>query len=398
MRIAFLTHEPFYPPSGGGSAEAVYLVQEMVSRGHEVEIFCPTIEDPKGVASKFGVKFHEFKTWRMGRYAAFRNFKYLAYPFFLEHMVKSAAINRPFDLILSQHAIAAVAAGRLRARLGCPVVMNSLDFLTGFMETWPAYVAPPFLLAMLKRFELSLPQRYAADAVLTVSETLADYISTTGFPKNRIVPIHYGYDPELFPLRTNVPPVHPPIVIMHGSLDKHHLQQIAFDAVRTVSDQKPEAIFRFVGNVSTTLQGFMERIRKQIPTARLETTGFVSYDRIGAELSKAHLGIVPYEESTGTHCAFVAKVVEYLAVGLPVVSTRLQSISHYFAKEPRVSFTDFNGIGFGKAILLRLSTQETEVQTSAIEASARVQKNLNWRSISAKAIDFSENAATGFQR
>ena len=33
MRIAFLTHEPFYPPSGGGSAEAAYLVQELVRRG-----------------------------------------------------------------------------------------------------------------------------------------------------------------------------------------------------------------------------------------------------------------------------------------------------------------------------------------------------------------------------
>jgi hypothetical protein len=35
--------------------------------------------------------------------------------------------------------------------------------------------------------------------------------------------------------------------------------------------------------------------------------------------------MVPYEESTGTHCAFVAKIVEYLATGLPVASTRIRS-------------------------------------------------------------------------
>src|SRR5438876_3452256 len=45
MRVAFLTHEPFYPPSGGGSAEAVYLAQEMVRRGHEVHLFCPRFPD-----------------------------------------------------------------------------------------------------------------------------------------------------------------------------------------------------------------------------------------------------------------------------------------------------------------------------------------------------------------
>ena len=75
MRIAFLTHEPFYPPSGGGSAEAIYLVQEMVRRGHEVDIFCPKIENPLEVASKFGVRLHEFTAWQMGRYAAFLNLK-----------------------------------------------------------------------------------------------------------------------------------------------------------------------------------------------------------------------------------------------------------------------------------------------------------------------------------
>lgn len=114
----------------------------MVRRGHEVDIFCPKIQNPLEVASKFGVRLHEFTAWQMGRYAAFRNLKYLAYPFFLQRMVRGAAIDRPFDLVFSQHAIAAVAAGRLRNQLGCPVVMNCLDYLTAFMETWPAYVAP----------------------------------------------------------------------------------------------------------------------------------------------------------------------------------------------------------------------------------------------------------------
>ncbi len=398
MRIAFLTHEPFYPPSGGGSAEAIYLVQEMVRRGHEVDIFCPKIENPLEVASKFGVRLHEFTAWQMGRYAAFRNLKYLAYPFFLQRMVRGAAIDRPFDLVFSQHAIAAVAAGRLRNQLGCPVVMNCLDYLTAFMETWPAYVAPPPLLAILKRFELSLPQRYHADAVLTVSDTLADYFAQTGFSRSRILPIYYGYDADLFPLRTVVPPAQPPIVIMHGSLDKHHLQQIAQDAIAIVAADRPETIFRFVGHVSPTLQQFLARTQTRCPNVRLETTGFIPYDRIAAELAKAHLGIVPYEESTGTHCAFVAKIVEYLAVGLPVVSTRLRSASQYFANESRVSFTGFSGNEFGTAILQKLSTADNTGPTEAAEASARVRMNLNWRSISARALDFSERAATQFQR
>src|ERR1700743_2892046 len=90
LRIAFLTHEPFYPPSGGGSAEALYLVEEMVARGHEVHLFCPKLEDAELVRRKFGVELHEFTLWKMGRYAKARNFKYLAFPFFLQALVEKA--------------------------------------------------------------------------------------------------------------------------------------------------------------------------------------------------------------------------------------------------------------------------------------------------------------------
>src|SRR5215210_4648421 len=143
MRLAFLTHEPFFPPSGGGSAEAVYLVEEMVSRGWEVHLFCPRVKDPEGVRKRFAVHLHEFTRWEMGRYTKLRNAKYLIYPTFLQQLVERTAEGKRYDLLFSQHAIAAVTAGRLKRKWGVPTVMNFLDYLTGFMETWPFWLAPP---------------------------------------------------------------------------------------------------------------------------------------------------------------------------------------------------------------------------------------------------------------
>src|SRR4030095_17051568 len=105
MRLAFLTHEPFYPPSGGGSAESIYLVREFVRRGHQVHLFCPRVEDAEGVRRQFAVQLHEFTTWQMNRYTSLRNFKYLAYPLFLGRMVEAAARTVKFELIFSQHPI-----------------------------------------------------------------------------------------------------------------------------------------------------------------------------------------------------------------------------------------------------------------------------------------------------
>ncbi len=388
-RIAFLTHEPFFPPSGGGSAEALYLVEEMVARGHEVHLFCPRLDHPDSVRQRFKVHLHEFTLWKMGRYASLRNFKYLAYPFFLQKLVAQAARATPFDLLFSQHAIAAVAAGRLKKSLGVPVVMNFLDYLTAFMETWPAFIAPPPAVNALKRFEVNLPRKYHADAVLTVSDTLADYFRATGFPPARICPIYFGFDAQLFPFRETLPPAHP-VVVMHGSLDQHHLQDIALQALAAVARALPETTFRFVGHRTGTLQKFLARAASLSPSPKIETTGFTPYTEVAKHLASATVGMVPYEESTGTHCAFVAKIVEYLAVGLPVVSTPLRSAVRYFQDEPTVHFAEFNGPAFGARLLEALRAPYN--LEAARAAGGRVRRDLDWRAISRRAVDFAEKA------
>ena len=428
MKVAFLTHEPFYPPSGGGSAEAIYLAQEMIQRGHQVHLFCPsfpeiekvkelfgaeptsapsregnptrvspggsrsTFKEPPGKELGRGLQCHLFTAWRMGRYTALRNFKYLAYPLFLQRMVERAARQLRFDLILSQHAISAVAAGRLKQRLRLPVVMNFLDYLTGFMETWPRYLAPRSVIRALERFELSMPNRYQADGVMTVSDTLADYFANAGYARERIQPIYYGYDAKLFrpAERSGDTANKTPSVVMHGSFDQHHLGAIAAIALAQVNDKRPEVRFKFVGQQTPALSKFRQKMQAALPGLQIECTGFVPYAEIGRHLTNATVGIVPYEESTGTHCAFVAKIVEYLGAGLPVVSTPLDSARRYFGKEPAVRFSEFDGESFGKRILSWLDEPWERRQELGRAASQRVQTDLDWSAIGKKAIDFVE--------
>jgi glycosyltransferase involved in cell wall biosynthesis len=395
MRLAFLTHEPFFPPTGGGSAEAIYLVEEMVARGWDVHLFCPRVRDPDNVRTRFKVQLHQFTQWEMGRYTKLRNAKYLLYPSVLQNLVEQTAAGTPYDFVFSQHAIAAVTAGRLKKKWGVPVVMNFLDYLTGFMETWPIWLAPPPALAILKRYELSLPRRYNVDGLLTVSDTLADFFRANAYPAERIVPIYYGHDSNLFPFRPPAPwnGQRAPVVVMHGSLDHHHLRDIALVAIERVLRDLPQTIFRFVGHKTAALDTFLKRAEGRIPSANLQTTGFVPYTEVASHLQSADVGIVPYEESTGTHCAFVAKIVEYLAVGLPVVSTSLNSATRYFANEPTVKFAGFDGVRFGEAILQSLNSPIPNFLDSAAAASNRVKQNLDWRAISSKACDRVESIA-----
>jgi glycosyltransferase involved in cell wall biosynthesis len=393
MRIALLTHEPFYPPSGGGSAEAVYLVRELVCRGHTVHVFGPPVADPAQVRREFGIELHPFTRWRMGRTTAFRSVKYLLYPAFLQRLVEAAARTTRFDLILSQHAISAVAAGRLKRRLGVPVVMNFLDFLTGFMETWPGWLMPSPALAVLKRYELSLPRRFDADAVLTVSDVLADLFVETGFPRDRLRPIYYGYDADRFafdPAAMAARTESPPRIVMHGSFDLHHLGRIALGAVARVHAERPDAVFDFIGPETGAWRRFAREARKRGLAMVVRHTGFVPYRDVAARLQTGSVGIVPYEESTGVHCAFVAKAVEYLGLGLPVVATPLRGLQRYFRDEPLIRFTGFDGSAFGEAILGWLREPPGTSEAWGRAAAARVRRELDWPVIARKVADLVE--------
>lgn len=401
MRLALLTHEPFYPPSGGGSAEAPYLVRELVRRGHAVSVFGPPSASPEKVACEFGVTLHAFTGWEMGRITRWRNLKYLVYPAALRRLVERVVARERFDLILSQHAISAVAAGRLKRRLRVPVVMNFLDFLTGFMETWPGWLMPSPVLALLKRYELSLPRRFAADAVLTVSDTLADRFASAGIPRERLHPIYYGYDADRFRFDAAAVAARwdaPPTIVMHGSFDHHHLGRIALDAVARVRALKPEAVFRFIGPDTSAWRRFRAAAAKRGLAGALSHVGFVPYREIASQLATASVGMVPYEESAGTHCAFVAKLVEYLALGLPVASTPLDGVRRYFADEPLATFAAFDGTSLGDAILDWLKKPLSAREAWAASAASRVRDRLDWPAVcarAAEAIEIAHQRASG---
>lgn len=405
MRLAFLTHEPYFPPSGGGSAEAIYLIRELVRRGHEVHLFCPAFADSETVAVAHGIRIHPFTQWAMGRYTVHRNLKYLAYPLALARhadrtlltLRRSCGPDFRFEAILSQHTISAVAAGLLRRRWRVPIILNFLDYLTGFMETWPAVFTRTGLVPWLNRYELSLPRRLDAEGVMTVSSPLAERFQATGFPSERIRVIQYGYDAGLFRPDPETPGFPgesgPPIVVMHGSFDTHHLGPIAREALLTLHARRPELRFRFIGKETPALLRLAQEVRSAAPGIPLEMTGFVPYAEMAKALRGATVGLVPYEESQGVHCAFVAKAVEYLGCGIPCVSTPLENLSRYFADEPAIRFSGWTGRSFAETVLTVLDLPAGQRRAFGKAAATRVAARLDWSVIAATAVDFVEQRA-----
>jgi len=397
MRVAFLTHEPFWPPSGGGSAEAPHVVRELRRRGHEVDLFCPRFEVPGWVLEDPGLRVRAFTGWEMGRYTRLRTLKYLMYPSALARQVRGVAGEQrgqagpPWDVLLAQHTIASVAAGMARRAVGGRLVFNYLDFLTGFMEAWPAAFTRSGLVPWLKRYEMTMPGRFGAEGVLTVSEPLADRLVAAGCARDRVRTLLYGYDSRVFQPGTTEAPEDPPVVVMHGSFDRHHLGPIALEAVTRVHRERPEVVFRFVGRETPNLKRFVGELHRRCHGLRVECPGFVAYEQMARWLRGASVGIVPYEETEGAHCAFVAKAVEYLGCGLPVASTPLENLSRHFAHEPAMAFSGFDGESLARRVLEWLAMPTSRRRELGKAASERVASELDWSRIAGRAVDWVEH-------
>lgn len=399
VRVAFLTHEPFLPPSGGGSAEAPHIVREFRNRGHRLDLYCPMFMDWRKLEGDPGLNLRLFERWEMGRYTSLRNLKYLLYPMALAGFVREVVEDQKaagdpeagYDILFAQHTISAVAAGWARRHVGGRLVFNFLDYLTGFMETWPAPFTATGLVGGLNRYEMSMPVRFDAEGVLTVSEPLQERFVAQGFPRERTRALLYGYDARIFrPAEEPVPADAPLVVVMHGSFDQHHLGRIARDALAFVHSVRRDVRFLFVGRETPTLKRFVRDMERRCPGIRIECTGFVQYANIPRLLRESTVGIVPYEESEGTHCAFVAKAVEYLGCGIPVVSTPLENLRRHFASELAVRFSSFDGQAFGRGILEWLAMAPSRRREMGLKASRLVAQELDWPVLARNAVDFAE--------
>ena len=394
QQVVFLTHEPFWPPSGGGSAEAAFLVRELLLRGYRVHLFAPGEQRPpesffpEDSAGRF--RLSPFRAWRMHRYKSSRLVRYLLYPIALYRQVVREWEGGKPDVIWVQHAVAAPAGAWLKRRWGSRLVLNELDLLTGYLEKWPLGRVLPGMAAMAKRWELRMPVRYQADVVLAVSDALRDRLVRAGVSPDRVCAIYYGYDASAFRFQEEPSP-RSGWVVMHGSFDYHHLGPIAREAVLRVLAQRSESRFRFVGVMTPSLKRLLDRVKARGWGDRVEATGFVPYERVPSLLREASVGIVPYEDSEGAQCAFVAKVVEYLGLGMPVVSTDLEGIRRYFAgRTPLLRWTAMDPAAFAEGVLEWLEKAETLRRQAARETSRWVARELDWSAVCRRAVDFME--------
>ena len=242
-------------------------------------------------------------------------------------------MRRRFDLVEVHNMPDLLTAAALGPRLrGTPVILNMHDTFPELFAT--KYGRPEgdrleALLEVEERLSAALASR-----VVTVTDQARLRVEGRGVGVGRTTVVMNSPDERVFgPARTPVqwPAEGPLRVLYHGGLAPRFGVQTLIEAWTHLRERAPRLHLRVCGSGED--RDRLAALAAEIDPERIDVAPRpVPFERIPAELQAAHIGVVPTLHDRFTELLLPVKLLEYVHMGLPVVSSRLPGISGYFSE------------------------------------------------------------------
>lgn len=224
---------------------------------------------------------------------------------------------------------ALIVTGLLPRLAGVPLMLNVHDTMPELYET--RFGARGARVARLEeRASAAL-----AHAVVVVTDEARHRLASRQVGVGRTVVVMNSPDEAVFgPPR---PPVCPPAdgeltAIYHGGLPERFGVETLIRAMGRLGERVPRLRLRVLGS-GDERDRLAELAREVAPGTVTVAERPVPFEQIPAELASAHLGVVPTARDAFTELLLPVKLLEYVQMGLPVVSSRLPAIERYFDED-----------------------------------------------------------------
>jgi glycosyltransferase involved in cell wall biosynthesis len=214
----------------------------------------------------------------------------------------------------------------LAHRYHVPVVFRAIDISHALRKT----VYKPLIKAA---------ERYIygkADAISTHNVALRDYIVEAGGDPERITLDVPGIDLERFHPAPRDPSLQARygitpdtrVILFMGTLYRFAGLGWFLDGIAPFLRETPDVTVLLVGGGEQE-EVLREQVERLGLGGQVRFTGFIGYDELADHLRLADVAINPFDEQLVTRCALPGKVLQYAAVGLPTVCTRLDGLAGF---------------------------------------------------------------------
>lgn len=321
-----------YYPVGETRVEREALA--LLENGYEVDVLCLRKEGEAKIETAAGVTVHRLPVQRQrGRGAVYQMLEYLAFFFLVLGKLFVLQNRRHYEVVQ---------------------VHNLPDFLV-FAAVWPKLVGarvildlhdlmPEFYAARFKRSLESWPVRLVvwqerlacrfADQVITVTDLWCRTLVNRGIPQRKIAVVMNVARDDLFFRSENGArysksnnQFH---LIYHGTLTRRYGVDLAVLAIHRLKDE--------VAGIHLTILGGgdyrkdLEELVKSLDLGKFVTfsQGFLPTSELPELIRQADVGIVPNRADVFTGTLLPTKLMEYIALGVPVIASRTPALTTYF--------------------------------------------------------------------
>jgi glycosyltransferase involved in cell wall biosynthesis len=190
---------------------------------------------------------------------------------------------------------------------------------------------PPRLITMMEQWALAY-----SDGVFTVTNELKDTYVDRGADEEKISVILNVPETRFLNIQNDD---HPPprlksgfSLICHGAIEERYGHDTILDAIAILSEQIPDLRLKILGR-GRYVEDFLKKRDELQLDGIVDYLGWVSLRELIHHLHSADVGIVAQKSSPYSNLVHTNKMYEYIAIGKPVLASRLKSVAAYFGDE-----------------------------------------------------------------
>jgi glycosyltransferase involved in cell wall biosynthesis len=319
---------------------------------------------------------------------------------------KGSGVAMQFMEYMSFFALASAKLAKLyrRRRYNVVQVHNLPDFLV-FAAWLPKLsrarllldihdLMPEFYASRFKSGMRSLPVRLVrlqeylscrfADHVISVTDLWRTALISRGLPADKVSGVMNVADDQIF-VQPSEPRAGDPEqfrLFYHGTITRRYGIDVAIRAVDVVRRRLPgvHMTIHGIGEYRDEMVQLVEQLGLQ---SHIQfTSDYIPTSDLPKIIRQADLGVVPYRRDVFTDGILPTKLMEYVALGVPVVAARTPVIESYFDETMVQFFTPEDHQDLARAILA-LHDDQARLRDLARNAD-RFNQRYNWQKVSAE--------------
>ena len=296
---------------------------------------------------------------------------------FAKNIIAAYKHKGKFDLFIGIDNLNALSGVVLKA-------LGKVDTLIYYVIDYtPRRFANPALNFIYHAIEKTAAKK--ADYIWNISERIKEVHAKQGIPesKNLVVPV--GVFPERF---SKVPEseISKNKIVILSQLDINKGIQLAIEAMAELSERHPELELNIIGS-GPYEQELKSKAKSLEPKANIKFRGYMNPSEFIPFMQKCGIALAPYLDNPNsiTYYCDPTKVKEYLAAGLPVITTNVPWIATDIEKVPMGIVVNYNKEELISAIEKLVSNSEFW-KTCRNNALGYMEK-MDWESIYKEALN-----------